>query len=88
MTSLARRKVSGSSAAARAQLVKGPTATMEMVLGSFSRRRRRISKCERWVEGVNKALGCCASLAAATVSASEEDKADANRLFQVSSGVR
>ena len=44
-TSLARRNASGSSAAARAQFVSGPMATMVIVSASFSRRIRRISLC-------------------------------------------
>jgi len=51
-TSLARRKVSASVAAARARLVRGPMAMMVMVLGGLVRRRRRISRWEGVGEGV------------------------------------
>ncbi|KAI5305463.1 hypothetical protein KEM55_008983 [Ascosphaera atra] len=50
--SLTRRKVSGSSRRAWARLVRGPMATMVIVSGSFSRRRRRISQWEGCLEGM------------------------------------
>lgn len=55
-TSFTRRKTSGSWAAASAILVSGPMATMEMVLGGFDARSRRISRCEGRDDGV-KSLG-------------------------------
>lgn len=52
-TSLTRRNVTGSAAAARARLVSGPTATMEIVSGGLAARRRSISSWAGAVEGVN-----------------------------------
>lgn len=43
-TSFTRRKVSGSVAAAMARFVRGPIATIVIVSGGFSWRRRRISR--------------------------------------------
>lgn len=53
-TSLTRRKVSGSSADARARFVRGPTATSVTVSGSFSRSARRISLCAGNLDRMNE----------------------------------
>lgn len=52
-TSLTRRNVSGSSAAAKARLVSGPTATRVTESGSLSRSARRISLYAGSLDGVN-----------------------------------
>ena len=56
MIDLALSNVCGDSAAARARLVSGPIAIIEIVSGGFSSRRRRISKCEGFCEGVKRGL--------------------------------
>lgn len=53
-TSFARRNVSGSSAAARARFVSGPTATIVTVSGSFSLSILRISWWAGFFEVINK----------------------------------
>lgn len=52
-TSFTRRNVSGSSAAAKARLVRGPTATRVTESGSLSRSARRISLYAGSLDGVN-----------------------------------
>lgn len=51
-TSFARRNVSGSSAAARARFVIGPSPTIVIVSGSFSRKIFRISLCAGSRDGI------------------------------------
>jgi len=51
-TSLTRKNVSGSSAAARARLVRGPTATIVIVSSGFSFKSRRISWWAGRVDGI------------------------------------
>lgn len=65
-TSFTRRKVSGSSAAAIARLVKGPTAIIVIVLGSFSRSSRKISLCDGDLEAVNVVGGVSSSFVFST----------------------
>lgn len=60
-TSLARRKVSGSVAAAIARLVDGPIATIVIVSGSFSRNNDKISSWAGFLDGMNSASGGCIS---------------------------
>lgn len=83
-TSFARRNVSGSSAAARARLVKGPIATMVMVSLSFSRSKRSISSWEGFCDGRNMASGSRSS-SSLTPAPSRFD-AGSKRAFQVSAG--
>lgn len=64
ITSCTRRKVSGSVAAARATLVMGPMTTSLIVSGSFSRRRRRISRWAGVLLGVNNVVDSCTAWAA------------------------
>ncbi len=56
-TSFALRNASGSSAAARAQFVSGPMATMVIVSGSFSRRILSISLCAGWDDALKEKVG-------------------------------
>lgn len=53
----ARRKVSGSRAAAAAKLVSGPIAIRVIVSGGLVRRRWRISWVDGWWEGVKREGG-------------------------------
>jgi hypothetical protein len=87
-TSLTRRNVSGSAAAAIARFVKGPTATMVTVSGSFSRSICSISSCAGLREGVKSE---CLSLTAWSSAASSGVIVlgiGLKRDFQVSSGLR
>lgn len=84
-TSLALRKVSGSRAAARARLVNGPTATIVMVSGSFSRSKRSISSLAGALEASNKAWPFESSVA---ISFSTGPAVDAKSCFHVSAGDR
>lgn len=87
-TSFTRKNASGSSAAASAMFVNGPMATIVIVSGSFSRRRRRISRCEGSWEGVKLASVLRSSSAMAACSGWVESEALAKRSFHVSAGVR
>ena len=51
---LARVRVWGACEAARARLVRGPMAMIDIVFGGFSSRRRRISRWEGRSDGVKR----------------------------------
>ena len=85
-TSFTRKNVSGSSAAARARLVRGPTATIEIVSRGFSLRRRRISWWAGRVDGVKH--DDPTSFEAAISSTVAPSLGVSNRAFQVSAGDR
>ena len=88
-TSFTRRNVSGSSAAARAQFVSGPMATMVMVSGSFSRKIRRISWCAGREVGLKEDVGSVRwSVSFAASVMMESGGGCSNSFFHVSSGER
>ena len=84
-TSLTLRKVSGSSAAASARLVKGPIATMVIVSCGFSCSSRRISLCAIAWEGMKEVVGEASSAVSSAVAFA---RGGWNRVFHVSEGDR
>lgn len=85
-TSFTRRKVSGSSADAKAKLVSGPTATSVTVSGSFSRNARKISLWAGSLEGMKE--WSSGSAPVLTVSIPWGSTAGSKRCSQVWPGVR
>lgn len=85
-TSFAFRNVSGSSAAARARFVKGPTDTIVIVSTGFSRSRRRISLCAGVTEAVNDDDGEASSRASAICSGVAFSGGGWNKVFHASDG--
>ena len=88
-TSFTLRNVSGSSAAARAQFVSGPMATMVIVSASFSRKILSISLCAGRDDGVKRVVGTVrlsVSLAASVIT--ESGGGCSNRCSHMYSGER
>jgi hypothetical protein len=88
-TSFTLRNASGSSAAARAQFVSGPMATMVIVSGSFSRKILSISLCAGWDDALKEKVGSVrfpVSFAASVII--ESGGGCSNKCFHVSSGER
>lgn len=84
-TSLTRRNVSGSLAAARARLVSGPTATIVIVSESFSRSNRRISSLAGTLEASNNA---CPFESSVAMLLSAAPAVESKSCFHVSAGDR
>lgn len=87
-TSFTRRNVSGSSEAAIARLVKGPTAIIVIVLGSFSRSNRKISLCDGTLEAVNAVDGAPSSFAVSAADLVDPGGVGVKRTFHASDGER
>src|SRR5277367_1430387 len=88
-TSFTLRNTSGSSAAARAQFVSGPMATMVIVSGSFSRKILSISLWAGWDDALKEKVGSVrfpVSFAASVII--ESGGGCSNKCFHVSSGER
>ena len=78
-TALARRKIRGDLAAARAKFVRGPMAARVMVLGGLVERMVRISSTASLGDGVNRRLGvgglsCVATVAAVVIGSLDGDR--------------
>jgi hypothetical protein len=89
ITSFTLINASGSSAAARAQFVSGPMATMVIVSGSFSRKILSISLCAGWEDALKEKVGSgkFPMFFAASVII-ESGGGCSNKCFHVSSGER
>jgi hypothetical protein len=83
ITSFAFRNVSGSSEAARARLVSGPSATMLIVSGGDSRRMSKMA----WWEGRRLGVKSLNGVALDAFSRKESGE-DWKASFQVSAGLR
>jgi hypothetical protein len=88
-TSFTLRNASGSSAAARAQFVSGPMATMVIVSGSFSRKILSISLWAGWDDALKEKVGSVRSPVSFAASVIIESGGGcSNECFHVSSGER